>query len=355
MVRFPTNLGGKLDFAGALAELLLEAHTEILRVREADHIGHFCNGVLLRAQQFHRLIESHDLDEVIGTLTRQGFQFVEHSRTAHRQILTELGIDAHVVQNTELTNDFLVRSTFGKQSAGRPVTSLVPTNYTDLSRGVIGATSSCLGGDADLMMGIALAQKMKKTGKIVAFVTGDGTLGKGNYHETFTMASLFKLPIIFVIRSNGWAMSTPVEGSVAFRHVSDMAAAYQIHDDICDGNDALAVCETVERAAEYCRAGNGPVIIEAKTYRMSPHSSHDEDDYRPAYIRTHWRAKDPVTVMGNILKEFGVAEEEINAIKEDTQKRVADAFAACEGYPAFDVSQVLAKEKATVDHMWGRE
>lgn len=244
---------------------------------------------------------------------------------------------------------------FGKQSPGRPITSLVPTNYTSFEKRIIGATSSCLGGDADLYMGIALAQKLQKTGDVVAFVTGDGTLGKGNYHETFTMASLFKLPIIFVIRSNGWAMSTPVEGSVAFRHVSDMAAAYQIHDDICDGNDALAVCETVERAAEYCRAGNGPVIIEAKTYRMSPHSSHDEDDYRPMEIRTHWRAKDPVTVMGNILKEFGVAEEEINAIKEDTQKRVADAFAACEGYPAFDVSQVLAKEKATVDHMWGRE
>lgn len=244
---------------------------------------------------------------------------------------------------------------FGKQSPGRPVTSLVPTNYTSFEKRIIGATSSCLGGDADLYMGIALAQKLQKTGNIVAFVTGDGTLGKGNYHETFTMASLFKLPIIFVIRSNGWAMSTPVEGSVAFRHVSDMAEAYQIHDDICDGNDALDVFETVERAAEYCRSGNGPVIIEAKTYRMSPHSSHDEDDYRPAEIKTHWRAKDPVTVMGNILKEFGVSSEEIASIKERTKNEVEKAFSACEAYPAFDVSQVLEKEKATVGRMWGRE
>ncbi|MBE6017662.1 MAG: thiamine pyrophosphate-dependent dehydrogenase E1 component subunit alpha [Lachnospiraceae bacterium] len=244
---------------------------------------------------------------------------------------------------------------FGKQSPNRPVTSLVPTNYTSFEKKIIGATSSCLGGDADLYMGIAMAQKMKKTGNVVAFVTGDGTLGKGNYHETFTMASLFKLPIIFVIRSNGWAMSTPVEGSVAFRHVSDLAHAYQIMDDVVDGNDALAVMEAVEKACEYARSGKGPVIIEAKTYRMSPHSSHDEDDYRPACIRTHWRAKDPVTVMGRILAEFGVSQEEITSIEEATKTRVAKAFDACSNYPAFDVNLVLEKEIATVNHMWGKE
>lgn len=244
---------------------------------------------------------------------------------------------------------------FGKQSAGRPITSLVPTNYTALDKGVIGATSSCLGGDADLMMGIALAQKMKKTGKIVAFVTGDGTLGKGNYHETFTMASLFKLPIIFVIRSNGWAMSTSVERSVAFRRVSDMAQAYQIPAETVDGNDVLAVRNTVREAAEFARSGNGPVIIEAKTYRMAAHSSHDEDDYRPVEIKKHWAAKDPLTVMENIMRQFDIPQDEIDAIKDDAIARVDAAFEKCKDNPRADVSLVIEKQKATVNHMWGRD
>lgn len=244
---------------------------------------------------------------------------------------------------------------FGKQSPGRPVTSLVPTNYTDMEHGVIGATSSCLGGDADLMMGIALAQKMKKTGKIVAFVTGDGTLGKGNYHETFTMASLFQLPILFVIRSNGWAMSTPVERSVAFRCMADMARAYQIPFESVDGNDALAVRNTVRQAAEAVRAGGGPVIIEARTYRMAAHSSNDEDDYRPAEVKKHWAAKDPLTVMESIMKQFGVPQEEADAIKNDAIARVDAAFERCRDYPMADVGQVIEQMRATVDHMWGRE
>lgn len=244
---------------------------------------------------------------------------------------------------------------FGKQSPGRPVTSLVPTNYTAMDKGVIGATSSCLGGDADLMMGIALAQKMKKTGKIVAFVTGDGTLGKGNYHETFTMASLFKLPILFVIRSNGWAMSTPVEGSVAFRRVSDMAQAYQIPCETVDGNDVLAVRNAVREAAEFAREGNGPVIIEAKTYRMAAHSSNDEDDYRPVEIKKHWAAKDPLVVMENIMKQFDIPQDEIDAIKNDAIARVDAAFEQCKDYPMADVNLVIEKMQATVNHMWGRE
>lgn len=244
---------------------------------------------------------------------------------------------------------------FGKQSPGRPVTSLVPTNYTAMDRGVIGATSSCLGGDADLMMGIALAQKMKKTGKIVAFVTGDGTLGKGNYHETFTMASLFKLPILFVIRSNGWAMSTPVEGSVAFRRVSDMAQAYQIPCETVDGNDVLAVRNAVREAAAFAREGNGPVIIEAKTYRMAAHSSNDEDDYRPAEVKKHWAGKDPLTVMENIMKQFDIAQDEIDAVKNDAIARVDAAFEQCRDYPMADVGLVIEKMQATVNHMWGKE
>jgi len=243
---------------------------------------------------------------------------------------------------------------FGKKSEGRPVTSLVPTNWSALDKAVIGATSSCLGGDADLLMGVALAQKLKKTGKIVTFITGDGTLAKGNYHEVFTMSSLFKLPIIFVIRANGWAMSTSIEKSVAFKRASDMASVYQIPSSIIDGNDALAVRDAVRKAADYARAGNGPVLVEAMTYRMAPHSSHDEDDYRPAEDKKHWAAKDPILVMERILLEFGVSGSEVDSIKNDARKAVERAFEKCKSLPSADISEVLEKEKSVVNHMWGR-
>lgn len=200
-----------------------------------------------------------------------------------------------------------------------------------------------------------IAERAASADKTVAFVTGDGALGKGNYHETFTMASLFQLPILFVIRSNGWAMSTPVERSVAFRCMADMARAYQIPFESVDGNDVLAVRNTVRQAAEAVRAGGGPGIIEARTYRMAAHSSNDEDDYRPAEVKKHWAAKDPLTVMESIMKQFGVPQEEADAIKNDAIARVDAAFERCRDYSMADVGQVIEQMRATVDHMWGRE
>jgi pyruvate dehydrogenase E1 component alpha subunit len=200
-----------------------------------------------------------------------------------------------------------------------------------------------------------LAQKLKKTGRVVTFITGDGTLAKGNYHEVFTTAALFKLPIIFVIRANGWAMSTSIEKSVAFKRVSDMAAAYQIPASIIDGNDALAVRDEVKKAADYARGGNGPVFIEATTYRMAAHSSRDEDDYRPAEDKQLWAAKDPILLMERIMLRFGFEQAEIDAIENDTRKRVADAFEKCKALPSADINEVLEKEKSVVNHIWGRK
>jgi len=244
---------------------------------------------------------------------------------------------------------------FGKQTDGRPLTSLVPTNWSQPDKAVIGATSSCLGGDADLMLGVALAQKLKKTGKIVAFITGDGTLAKGNYHEVFTMASLFKLPILFIIRANGWAMSTSIEKSVAFKKVSDMAAGYQIPSAIIDGNDAFAVYNKVSEAAEYVRSGNGPYFIEATTYRMAPHSSHDEDDYRPAEDKIHWAAKDPILLMQRIMTGLGYDGAELENIKSAAKAAAESAYEKCAELPSADVNEVLDKEIATVNLLWGRK
>ena len=243
---------------------------------------------------------------------------------------------------------------FGKATGSTPVTSVVPTNWSAVDYGVIGATSACLGGDADLCCGVALAQKLQKTGRVMLFLTGDGATSKGNFHEVFTMASLQKLPIIFVMRANGWAMSTPTEKAIACKHVSDMAQAYGMPSSIIDGNDVLSVREEVLKAANYARSGNGPVMIEAATYRMAAHSSRDEDNYRSDEEKKQWAAKDPVLKTEKIMLEYGYTEDEINSIKNDIKAAVTDAFEKSKLLPAMSMDDVLEKEMSIVNLMWGR-
>lgn len=241
-----------------------------------------------------------------------------------------------------------------KRSEGHPVTNVVPTLWTDVAHGLIGTTSSCLGGDMDVCCGAALAQKLQKTGRVVVLVMGDGAAGKGNFHEVMNFAALQKLPLILLVRANGWAMSSSTEESVAADHVSDLAAAYHIPSVVTDGNDAVAVYSEVLKAAEWTRAGKGPYMVECTTYRMAAHSSHDEDDYRDPEVLRAWQKKDPLLKLETRMGDMGIPEGDIAQIRETAAREVAEAFAFASALPDQDVDEVIARHIEVVNDMWGR-
>lgn len=182
-------------------------------------------------------------------------------------------------------------------------------HIADFDKGHIGS-NGVVGGGFAIATGAALTQKMKKTGKIVLCFFGDGASNEGSFHESINMASIWKLPVIFFCENNFYGVSTHITKSMNVNDVAIRAKAYDIPSYIIDGNDAIEVYKTTKAAADYCRSGKGPVIIESKTYRLLGHSKSDNNEYRDIKEIEQWKRKDPIKRLKEYLIENKIANEE---------------------------------------------
>ncbi len=160
-------------------------------------------------------------------------------------------------------------------------------------------------------VGIALAGKMEKK-DFVSFVTfGEGSSNQGDFHEGANFAGVHKLPVIFMVENNKYAISVPVSKQLACEKVSDRAIGYGMPGHTVDGNDPLAVYEVVKDAADRGRRGEGPTLIEAVSYRLTPHSSDDDDrTYRERDEVAEAKKKDSIVTFANYLREQNILTEE---------------------------------------------
>jgi len=200
--------------------------------------------------------------------------------------------------------------------------------------GIVGAQVA-LGG------GLALAHKYRKDGGLCLAYFGDGAANQGQVYETFNMASLWKLPIVFVIENNGYAMGTAVKRSSAETEFYRRGTAFQIPGMDVDGMDVLAVRQSAEIAYKYVREGNGPVLMELNTYRYRGHSMSDPAKYRTREevqdVRDH---KDPIERLKKELIEAGAAEDNLKAIDKEIRARVSQAADFAESSPEPDPSEL---------------
>ena len=235
------------------------------------------------------------------------------------------------------------------------INASLPSAWTDVEHGVIGTSSSLIGGDADVAVGVALAQKKLKSGKIVAFISGDGATSKGNFHEMCNWSGRFNLPLLIIVRGNKWAMSTMVENNTHVTSIEDMVRPFGLKTWHCTGNDIEKVYETVSEAADYVRH-TGPALVYMDTYRVSGHSAHDEDDYRDPAVKAEWlKNNDPIVNAEASLKKAGVSEEEIAALNAQAKKEVDEAYDWALTRPEITVKQFLDKQEEVVRQMWGQE
>ncbi len=242
----------------------------------------------------------------------------------------------------------------GKKGEGGTVRMVAPTSHADIRCGIIGRADGCLGSEMDMSVGAALASKLQKSSRVTLLQIGDGSTNRGNFHEALTFASIFKLPIVFVCRNNGWAMSMPVSRGVPITDIADRASSYGIPGVIVDGNDVLAVREQVRTAVERARRGLGPTLIEAKTYRLGPHSANDEDDYRSAEEKQEWAQKDPLIKLAQCLSAAGADQAELDGIRSECEQEIEDAFEWAMKRPTVPADEILAAQTAVVRTMWGR-
>ncbi|MDI6846876.1 MAG: pyruvate dehydrogenase (acetyl-transferring) E1 component subunit alpha [Candidatus Bathyarchaeia archaeon] len=209
-------------------------------------------------------------------------------------------------------------------------------HIADFSIGMLGATA-VVGAGIPIAVGAGLSIKLRDTDQVAACFFGEGASNQGTFHESINMAAIWKLPVIFVCENNLYAMGTRQSRVMAIKNVADRATAYGIPGEVVDGNDVLAVYEAAQKAVERARKGEGPTLIECKTYRHKGHSRIDLAKYRPKEEVEEWLAKDPIKrFKEKLLQTNTLVEAEIQQIEKEVSAEIEEAvkFAMESPYPA---------------------
>jgi TPP-dependent pyruvate/acetoin dehydrogenase alpha subunit len=184
-------------------------------------------------------------------------------------------------------------------------------------------TNGITGGGLPVATGAALAAKTRRTGQVVLCFCGDGATNQGSFHESLNMASVWKLPIVFICENNGYAMWTASEAVTSVADISMRAAGYGMPGVLVDGMDLLAVREAAQLAVDRARRGDGPTLLEAKTYRFCGHSKSDTGGkYRSREEVAFWQERDPIVTWRKRLLDDGVAEDELLRIEAEVDAEI---------------------------------
>ena len=208
-------------------------------------------------------------------------------------------------------------------------------HIADFSKGMLGATA-VVGAGIPIAVGAGLSIKLRDTDQVVACFFGEGASNQGTFHESINMSAIWKLPIIFVCENNLYAMGTRLSRAMAIENVADRAIAYGIPGEAVDGNDVLAVYEAARKAVERARKGEGPTLIECKTYRHKGHSRIDPAKYRPKEEVEDWLTRDPIKrFKEKLLKTNTLVEAEFQQIGKKVSVEIEEAvkFAMESPYP----------------------
>lgn len=206
----------------------------------------------------------------------------------------------------------------------------------DLSKNTI-AFVSMLGDTIPVATGIALSFKMRRQPQVVLCFFGEGTTSRGDFHEGVNMAAVMKVPAIFICNNNQYAYSTPLEKQMAVPDVSARGQSYGIPGISVDGNDVMAVYEATAEAIDRARRGDGPTLLECKTFRMTGHSAHDDMKYVPKELLREWEGKDPIRRFEEfLLQSQMISGAEIQQMNRQVTREVDEAVAIAEKdpYPA---------------------
>jgi len=189
-------------------------------------------------------------------------------------------------------------------------------------RRIVGMISH-LGAMLPVACGLALAAQLRGTGRVAAAFTGEGATSEGDFHEAVNLAAVWKLPVVFVIENNQYALSTPASEQYACRVLADRGIGYGIPGYVVDGNDLLAVHRSVSQAADRARRGDGPTLLEFRTFRMRGHEEASGTAYVPPHLFEEWGPKDPVTRFEGLLLAQGVLTEAArDAERADLKTRI---------------------------------
>jgi pyruvate dehydrogenase E1 component alpha subunit len=211
----------------------------------------------------------------------------------------------------------------------------------DPDHGILGANGVVAGG-VPMAVGAAYAAQVLGTGQVIVTFFGDGASSQGGCHEAMNLASLWKLPVVFVCENNGYAEMTPSSSHISVSNIALRAPGYGMAGAQVDGNDVVAVSRTAEEAIARARAGEGPTLIDCTTLRMRGHFEGDPERYRPAGQKKEWSERDPIERLATFLvREFDVPRAELEAIDREALATVAEAARLADAAPAASGEGIL--------------
>ncbi len=216
-------------------------------------------------------------------------------------------------------------------------------HFFDVEKGFYGG-HGIVGAQIPMGAGIAFSEKYNKTKNVCFCSFGDGAARQGALHETFNMAMTWKLPVVFIIENNNYAMGTSVERTTNVTDMSKIGASYEMPSFVVDGMIPEAVHEAIEEASTRARNGGGPTLLDIRTYRYKGHSMSDPQKYRTKDEVSDWMERDPIEHVLNVIKDNKyLTQKQIDTIEADTKKEVLDAVKFAEDSP-FPEKEELFKD-----------
>jgi len=198
-------------------------------------------------------------------------------------------------------------------------------HITNMAQGNLGA-NGIVGGGIPIAAGAALAIRQRKGDQVVLCFFSDGSTNIGTFHETLNMASVYDLPVIFVLENNQYAVSTPIQSVTRVKNLSVRSQSYGMPGITVDGNDAVKVYSAMQEPIQRARNGEGPTLVECLTYRHGGHHINDPGAYLPREELEKWKARDPLIILISYLKDAGIRDEEIGTIQQQVEKLLDEAI-----------------------------
>jgi pyruvate dehydrogenase E1 component alpha subunit len=214
-------------------------------------------------------------------------------------------------------------------------------HIADVDKGMLGA-NGIVGGGLPLACGAALTAKTLGTGGVAVCFFGDGASNQGTFHESLNLAAIWDLPVVFVCENNGYAEATPVHYHCSASDVANRAGSYEIPGVVVDGLDVFAVYEAAQEAIARARRGEGPSLIEAKTYRFYGHFQGDQVTYRTAEELESYKQRDPIVALRKAVIDRGIATAaDFDAIDARVTAQLDDAWDAAKAAPFPEPEETL--------------
>lgn len=302
----------------------------------------------LHLQMYREMVLSREVSERMFALNRQGR--ATFAITGQGQEAAQVGSahairpgvdwvlpyyrDIGVMVTLGMTPYEIMLGLFAKADDPNSGGRQMPCHWSWPERRVVNR-SSVIAANLPHAAGVAYASKLRGLDEVAIVYFGDGATSEGDFHEALNFAAIHNLPVIFFCENNGYAISETIDKQMSIRNVADRARGYGMQFAVVDGNDAVAVYEETRWSVEEARRGHGPKLIEAKTYRLAPHSSSDDDRrYRPRAEVDEWARHDPIDRMRQRLLDAGlITTEQDEAWHAQVKRDVSDAAAQAEQAP----------------------